>query len=105
MLSADVHFASVLEHQPFPDEHPQFVVLEIVVGPLNAGLFPNPALDPTLNPRRLYWHAPPPDDTPDSFDEALQWMNFGVLDVDGDGRLTTSIVNGRGEVVFRRRLP
>lgn len=105
VLSADVHFASVLEHQPFPDEHPEFVVLEIVVGPLNAGLFPNPALDPTLNPRRLYWHAPPPNDTPDSFDEALQWMNFGVLDVDGDGRLTTSVVNGRGEVVFRRRLP
>lgn len=104
VLSADVHFGTVLEHRPFPDEHENFVVHEIVVGPLSAGLFPNPVLDPTLNPRRLYWHAPPADDAPASFDEALQWMTFGVLDVDADGSLTMSVVNGRGDVVFRRRV-
>lgn len=104
VISADVHFATVLVHRPFPSAHPGFRVDEIVVGPMSAGLFPNPALDATLNSERLYWHAPPPAGTPADFDAALAWMNFGVLDLGADGELAVSIVDARGELVYRRRL-
>ncbi len=95
-LTTDVHFATGVEYTPFPDA-PGFHVREFVSGPLSAGLFPRQDLDPTFRPRRLFFHGPP--EKPASYDEALRWFNFGLLSVDGAGRLKIEIVDGRGGTV------
>ncbi len=95
-LTTDVHFATGFEYTPFP-EAPDFHVREFVAGPLSAGIFPTQALDPTFRPRRIFFHGPPVK--PASYDEALNWFNFGMLTVDGAGRLTIEIVDGRGATV------
>lgn len=39
------------------------------------------------------------------YDDVLQFMNYGVLDVNAEGTLTASIKNVKGEVVFTLTLP
>ncbi|HTF89837.1 MAG TPA: alkaline phosphatase D family protein [Planctomycetota bacterium] len=95
-LTTDVHFATGFEYTPFGDA-PQFHVREFICGPLSAGMFPTQNLDPTFRPRRLFFHAPP--QTPTSYDEAMNWFNFGLVSVDAAGRLTVEIVNARGATV------
>jgi alkaline phosphatase D len=95
-LSTDVHFATGFEYTPFA-EAPQFHLREFICGPLNAGIFPKQDLDPTFRPRRLFFYGPPK--TPESYAEALSWFNFGVISIDGSGRLTVEIVNGLGATV------
>ncbi len=95
-LTTDVHFATGFEYTPFADA-PQFHVREFTSGPLSAGIFPKQDLDPTFRPRRLFFFGPPK--TPASYDEALNWFNFGMVSVDRAGRLTIEIVNGRGTTV------
>lgn len=56
-ITADVHFASVFRYQPF-EEFPEFQPIEIVTGPLHAGLFPNREFDETLRPTRLFYYGP-----------------------------------------------
>jgi alkaline phosphatase D len=102
-LTTDVHFAGAFRYAPFPDA-PDFRFYEFLSGPLNAGLFPNPALDRTLGPQRLLYYAPADADDVTSFAEAKRWFNFGVLDIGADGALTARIVNGFGEEVFRLTL-
>ncbi|MEO6709892.1 MAG: alkaline phosphatase D family protein, partial [Planctomycetota bacterium] len=92
-LTTDVHFATGFEYTPFGDA-PQFHVREFICGPLSAGIFPTQDVDPTFRPRRLFFHGPP--QTPTSYDEAMNWFNFGVVSVDAAGRLTVEIVNARG---------
>lgn len=99
-ITTDVHFATGFRYQPFA-EHPGFVVHEFVSGPLNAGVFPHLVLDESLHPERLFlWGPASPADIA-SYDEARQWFNFGLLDIDESGRLQVSIVNARGETVAR----
>ncbi|HUR29612.1 MAG TPA: alkaline phosphatase D family protein [Planctomycetota bacterium] len=95
-LTTDVHFATGFEYTPFADT-PDFHVREFVAGPLSAGIFPKQALDPTFHPRRLFFHGP--TKTPESYDEALGFFNFGMLSVDAAGKLTVEIVDGRGATV------
>lgn len=95
-LTTDVHFATGFEYTPFSNA-PEFHVREFVCGPLSAGLFPKQDFDPTLRPRRLYFHGPP--SKPAGYADALKWFNFGLISVAADGRLTLEIVNGRGGVV------
>ena len=95
-LSTDVHFATGFEYTPFADA-PQFHVREFICGPLSAGIFPKQDLDPTFRPRRLFFYGPP--STPESYDEALSWFNFGQVSVDASGKLTLEIVNGNGKTV------
>lgn len=102
-LTTDVHFAAAFRHTPF-DDAPWFRLYEFASGPLNAGLFPNPRVDATLNPERLLYYAPAEASDVTTFAEARRWFNFGVLDVAADGLLTARIVNGLGEEVFRLTL-
>ena len=54
-ISTDVHFAEAFRYRPFGDR-PQFVVHELVTGPLNAGIFPIPDVDQTLGPEVLSFY-------------------------------------------------
>ena len=101
-ITTDVHFATGFVLRPFADD-PTWVAREYVSGPLNAGIFPNPRLDPTFNPERRFTYAPASADGL-RYDHALGWFNFGVVEVAADGTLTVSIVNGRSERVFEERL-
>jgi alkaline phosphatase D len=102
-LTTDVHFAAAFRYTPFGDA-PDFRFYEFVSGPLNAGVFPNPSVDPTLGPQRLLYYAPAAAEEITTLAEAKRWFNFGLLDVDADGALTARIVNGLGEEVFRLTL-
>jgi alkaline phosphatase D len=102
-ITTDVHFATGFRYQPFAD-HPDFVVHEFVSGPLNAGVFPQLTLDDTFRPRRLFLWGPKSPDDIRSYGDALEWFNFGLLDIDEDGRLRISIVNARGETVARHAI-
>jgi alkaline phosphatase D len=102
-LTTDVHFAAAFRYAPFGDA-PDFRFYEFVAGPLNAGVFPNPVVDPTLGPERLLYYAPAEAADVATLADATRWFNFGVLDVEADGTLTTRIVNGLGEEVFRLTL-
>jgi alkaline phosphatase D len=97
-LTTDVHFASGFRYTPFP-ESPAFVIHELVTGPMNAGIFPNPNFDTTLRPERLFLYAPASADAVTSWEEAKRWFNFGALAVARDGTLTARIVNTAGEAV------
>ncbi|MEM9068329.1 MAG: alkaline phosphatase D family protein [Myxococcota bacterium] len=98
-ITTDVHFASAFRYRPFDDD---FVVHELVTGPLNAGLFPKQEFDQTLNPERLFFHGPTDDLR--SWQDARWWMNFGVVHVDAEGRLTYQVRDIDGEVLFENDL-
>ncbi len=98
-LSTDVHFASVLRYRPFP-EQPDFVFHEFITGPMQAGLYPERRLDPTFRPERLFFHGPEGRAKPRTFEEALQWFNFGDVSVNPAGRLEFRVVTAEGRTVF-----
>jgi alkaline phosphatase D len=102
-ITTDVHFATGFRYRPFPDA-PDFVVHEIASGPLAAGMFPKDDLDRTLRPKRLFMHGPRAGQRPTSFDAALQWFNFGLVEVDADGRLEATIVDATGRPRHRLTL-
>ena len=74
-LTTDVHFATGFRSTPFPG----FRMLELTSGPLSAGFFPRPDVDPTLHPERLYFHGPTEPVT--SIDQARTYFNFGELEI------------------------
>ncbi|MCW5893294.1 MAG: alkaline phosphatase D family protein [bacterium] len=94
-ITTDIHFATVLRHRPFADDV-SFTVLELASGPITAGIFPRDALDETTRPERLFFLGPASPDAVRSFDEAMRWFNFGILDVDAGGRLAAEIIDGTG---------
>jgi alkaline phosphatase D len=102
-ITTDVHFGEAFHYLPFADE-PGFAVNELVTGPMNAGIFPNPAFDTTLNPERLAFIAPSSPGAVTSWEQAKHWFNFGELDFSRDGSLTMRIVNTAGETEFERTL-
>jgi alkaline phosphatase D len=102
-ITTDVHFAAAFRYRPFASA-PRFRFFELVAGPLQAGLYPNPLVDPTFSPQRLFTFGPPEAHGVASFDDAKRWFNYGVLDVADDGKLVARIVNGAGEEVFRLTL-
>jgi alkaline phosphatase D len=103
-ITTDVHFSEILRYTPFSDD-PSFRVHEVVVGPLNAGIFPTPDLDSTLNPERLFFFGPDRAEDVVTWDQAKHWFNFGTLEVDTDGTLTIGVVNTVGEREFSLVLP
>jgi len=103
-ITTDVHFATGFIYRPFADD-PSWTAHELISGPLNAGLFPTLTVDPTFRPERLFIYGPSEPGDIDSFDQALGWFNFGVIDVSAAGALTVSFVNGRDETVFRYSIP
>jgi alkaline phosphatase D len=98
-ITTDVHFAEAFRYAPFR-EHPDFVVHEIATGPLNAGIFPNRNVDPTLNPEVLFFHGPASPADVTSWDQAKRWFNFGTLEIGAGGDLTAEVVDTAGEPQF-----
>ena len=77
---------------------------EVMVGPLQAGLFPKRELDPSLRPVRLFFHGPESADAVGGFEEALRWFNFGELEVDAAGALTLRVLGVDGRELFAQTL-
>jgi alkaline phosphatase D len=96
-ITTDVHFAEAFRYRPFP-ANPEFVVHELASGPLNAGIFPNPDFDTTLNPLRLF--GPRPAAQAMTWEQAKDGFNFGTVEVDRRGRLTAGFVNTAGVTQF-----
>src|SRR5215217_7624772 len=95
-ITTDVHFAEAFRYRPFAN--PAFSVYELVSGPLNAGIFPNTDVDPTLNPQVLF--GPDPAVQPTTWEQAKDGFNFGRLELDRHGVLTAAIVNTAGQTQF-----
>ena len=102
-LTTDVHFATGFVYRPFGDDA-TWETRELITGPLNAGVFPNRALDDTFRPERLFFYGPQTADSIRSFAEAVTWFNFGLIEVLPGARLSISIVNGDGQPVYRTAL-
>jgi alkaline phosphatase D len=102
-ITTDVHFAEAFRYVPFAAD-PAFAVHELVTGPMNAGIFPNPAFDTTLNPERLAFFGPPSPEAVTSWSRAKHWFNFGELELEARGALTLRIVNTHGEIELERTL-
>lgn len=102
-LTTDAHLAAAFKYVPFA-EHPDFVVHELVTGPLNAGLFSAPRYDATLNPERLFYFAADESSPVTTFAAAKRWFNFGTLEVAGDGQLCARVHALGGRVVHELRL-
>jgi alkaline phosphatase D len=98
-LTTDVHYAQALRYAPF-EAHPDFVFYEAMSGPASAGFFPVRALDPTFAPERLFFFGPEGPEgpaAPRDFAAAKRWFNFGLFEVDREGRLALRVVNALGE--------
>ena len=96
-ITTDVHFAEAFRYVPFPQD-PDFVVHELVTGPMNAGIFPTANVDATLNPQVLFGPAPPV--FPTDYSQAKAAFNFGTLEIGADGDLTTQVINTAGQSLF-----
>lgn len=103
-ITTDVHFATVLRHHPIPGRR-EVSMLEAVVGPLNAGLFPKRELDDSLRPEVRFFHGPASPDAVADYADALRWFNFGELEVDAEGRLTLRVLDVEGEELYAETLP
>jgi len=102
-LTTDVHFAAVYRHRPLRDDA-SFVVHELVVGPLSAGLFPRREFDRTFGTERLFFHGPARWEDIRTFDAIVPWLSFGEIEVSAEGELVARIRDGAGRVVDERRL-
>lgn len=102
-ITTDVHFGAAFRYRPFEDD-PQFVLHEVVSGPLNAGVFPQEAYDRTLGTERLFKYGPATAASIVSFDEALGWFNFGVIEIDAGGAMAARLVDARGRTVYQLHL-
>jgi alkaline phosphatase D len=105
-LTTDVHFAQLFRYQPFP-EHPtgkSFQFHEIVVGPGNAGIYPNRRFDTTLHPESLFFHGPRTAEDVTSWEEAKKWFNYGLLEISHTGRLTVQVKGVGGKALHRLSL-
>ncbi len=88
VLTTDVHFATAFRYRPFDDE---FVFHELVVGPMNAGIFPKREVDHSLRPVRLFFHGPESVAAVTSWEEAKRWFNTGFVEIDARGHLRFGI--------------
>jgi alkaline phosphatase D len=96
-ITTDVHFAEAFRYAPFPQD-PDFVVHELVTGPMNAGIFPTANVDATLNPQVLF--GPAPAVFPTDYSQAKAAFNFGTLEIGADGDLTSQVINTAGQSLF-----
>ncbi len=102
-ITTDAHFGTVMRYTPFPRD-PDFVIHEVVTGPLQAGVFPRSERDPTFHPETLYQHGPADGEAIDSLPQAMRWFNFGWIEIDAAGSLVAEIVTGTGERAYRLEL-
>jgi alkaline phosphatase D len=103
-ITADVHYATALQYDPARAVFTDFLPFwEFVAGPIHAGTFGPGTIDPTFGPRVAFRSA-----EPGAPQNRAPWDGhqfFGTLQVHGrSGRLTASLVNIAGEVVYRTEL-
>ncbi|CAM9680426.1 unnamed protein product [Ascophyllum nodosum] len=101
-ITADVHFAEVFKYTPCA-LHPDWNIYEFVVGPMNAGLFPNTEFDKTFNPEVLFFYGPEDGNSFEalySWNETIPWFNFGKAEITKNGTLKVSIINAFNEVLY-----
>lgn len=101
-ISTDIHFAAAFRHTPFRDA-PAFHAYEVDTGPLNAGVFAKRDFDSTLGTKLLFRH-PQPGISPQGFQQAKSWFNFGVLHIDAAGALQIEIINTNGDRLYELTL-
>ncbi len=101
-ITTDVHFAEVFKYTPFKDNNYSFH--EIVVGPGNAGLFPNRAFDKTLGTESLFFFGPENEDTVTTWEDALKWFNYATIEIDYSGELVVNVKDTWGESVYSLHL-
>ena len=97
-ITTDVHFTSAFEHHPFTED-PDFVVHELVTGPLSAGLFPFDTYDDTLGTERVLHHVP--EGGVHSLEDARPYFTWGEIAIDARGALTLSARNADEEIWSR----
>ncbi len=102
-LTADVHFAAGFRYEPL-GQADDYTTHEFVAGPFSAGLFRNDEYDGTFNAKRLFLYAPELNNPPRSYEEALPWFNFGLVQINQQGLLTVSIRNGHGVEIYSHTL-
>lgn len=98
-ITTDVHFGAVFRYNPSPG----LAFNELISGPLNAGIFPQDDYDKRFVAQRLLMYAPATADSIADFDEAQAWFNFGTMEVNESGELTSKLINGRGKVVYEAK--
>ena len=102
-ITTDVHFAEVFRYTPFANDS-SFHVYEFVTGPLNAGLFPNKNYDTTLGTESLFFYGPEGGDSGLSYQQAKEYMNYGVGSIDKFGNFTLQVRDVKGTVKFEQTL-
>jgi len=102
-ITTDVHFAEVFSYTPFASD-PSFVVHEVVIGPGNAGLFPNRDFDTTLGTSSLFFFGPNSAGDVTTWVEAKKWFNYGVIEIDQRGALSAKVKDTVGETQFELNL-
>ena len=100
-LTTDVHFATAFALQAPAG----WSFVELVTGPMHAGLFPSQSADETLQPRRLHFHGPSGVDAVADFHDALQWFNSGLVEIDPDGSFGYRVVTAQDDDAFELSLP
>lgn len=98
-ITTDVHFAEVFRFTPFADA-PEFQVHEVVIGPGNAGIFPNRHFDTTLGTESLFFFGPESSQSVDSWATAKKWFNYGTIEIDQNGKLLTKVKDTVGDVKY-----
>jgi hypothetical protein len=68
---------------------------------MNAGIASPREFDGTLRPEPLFVHAPALPDAVASWEQALRWFNFGLVEIGADGRLGAEVVDTRGAVLYQ----
>jgi alkaline phosphatase D len=100
-ITADVHYAAAHHYSPdravFTDFRPFW---EFVAGPMHAGTFGPPQLDPTFGPDVKFISVPPDMEPNRPPSEGLQF--FGMVEIDGRTEaMTVAIHNLRGERLYK----
>ena len=100
-LTADVHYCAAHHYDParaaFTDFDPFW---EFVAGPLDAGTFGPNELDATFGPEVVFSKAADhPNQSPRGGNQF-----FGHVDIAADGRLTVSLRNSAGSVLWSHAL-
>jgi len=52
----------------------------------------------------LFSHSPVLPGSVTSFERALSWFNFGLLEIDADGALAVEVIDARGKSLYRLTL-
>ena len=103
-ITSDVHYAAAISYDPqravFQDFNP---FMEFVIGPVNAGVFGENALDASFGPQYDFLRAPSTEDLPQNAPPP-NLHSFGAIEIDKTGQLTVRLIDITGEVLFKQVL-